>query len=78
MINLNDHSRLIKLISVTQDCIFFKMLSTWSAYKCFQVSKTAKQFTTYGENEKEGEKKPVILSCMHTFKKKIKSPKVSN
>lgn len=66
MINLNDHSRLIKLISVTQDCIFFKMLSTWSAYKCFQVSKTAKQFTTYGENEKEGEKK-TRYSFVHAY-----------
>lgn len=70
MINLNDH-RLIKLISVTQDCTvcFFKMLSTWSAYKCFQVSKTAKQFTTYGENEKEGEKKTPLFfrACIHFF-----------
>lgn len=76
MINLNDHSRLIKLISVTQDCISFKMLSTWSAYKCFQVSKTAKQFTTYGENEKKGEKKPLFF-CAYIFYLKIKPPKVS-
>lgn len=77
MINLNDHSRLIKLISVTQDCISFKMLSTWSAYKCFQVSKTAKQFTTYGENEKKEEKKPLFFRA-YIFYLKIKPPKVSN
>lgn len=56
-INFSD-TRLYRLF------FFFKMLSTWSAYKCFQVSKTA-QFTTCGENEKKGERKS--YSFVHTI-----------
>lgn len=48
------------------------MLSTWSAYKCLQVSKTAKQFTTCGENEEKEERKS--YSFVHTIFLKNKTP----